>query len=93
MVLCGSMPEYLVWVTKQQSDLVDKVPEESRSNYQYSGPGVLAKMVIKAIPASNYITTVQNLKQNSMVLTKADALKNHDTSPVESIKVRRRLDS
>jgi hypothetical protein len=33
MRLCDSMPEYLVWVTKQQSDLADKVPEESRSNY------------------------------------------------------------
>jgi hypothetical protein len=80
--LCDSMPEYLVWVTKQQSDLVDKAPEESRSNYQYNGPRVLAKMTTRAIP-SDYITTVQNLKQNSMVLAKIDALKNHDTSPVE----------
>jgi hypothetical protein len=83
MGLCDSVPEYLVWVTKQQSDLVDKVPEESRSNYQYFGPRVLAKMVIRAIP-SDCITAVQNLKQNSMVLAKIDALKNHDDSPVES---------
>jgi hypothetical protein len=64
MRLCDSMPEYLVWVTEQQSDLVDKVPEESRANYQHFGPRVLAKMVIRGIP-SDYITTVQNLKQNS----------------------------
>jgi hypothetical protein len=83
MRLCGSMPEYLVWVTKQQADLVDKIPEESRANYQYFGPRVLAKMVIRGIPP-DYITAVQNLKQNSMVLAKIDALKNHDDSPVES---------
>jgi hypothetical protein len=66
MRLCDSMPGYLVSVTKQQSDLVDKAPEESRSNYQHHGPRVLAKVVIRAIP-SDYITTVQNLKQNSML--------------------------
>jgi hypothetical protein len=35
MQLSGSMPEYLVWVTKQQADLVDnKIPEKSRPGYQ-----------------------------------------------------------
>jgi hypothetical protein len=43
MQLIDSMPEYLVWVTKQQSDLVDKIPEESRSSYQYFGPSVMSK--------------------------------------------------
>jgi hypothetical protein len=67
-----------------QSDLVvDNAPEVSRSTYQYAGPKVLAKMIIKAIP-SDYITAVQNLKQNSVVLAKIDALQNHDTSSVES---------
>jgi hypothetical protein len=41
-------------------------------------------MTTKAIP-SDYITTVQNLKQNSMVLAKiAAALSTHDGPPVES---------
>jgi hypothetical protein len=82
MQLSGSMPEYLVWVTKQQSDLVDKIPEESQSGYQYFGPSVLAKSIIKTIP-SDYITAVQNLKQNSMVLAKIAALEDLDDPPVE----------
>ena len=75
MQLSDSMPEYLVWVTKQQSDLVDKIPEESRPGYHntFFDPSVLAKTIIKTIP-SDYITTVQNLKQNSMALAKIDAL-------------------
>jgi hypothetical protein len=83
MQLSGSMPEYLVWITKQQADLVDKIPEKSRPGYQYFGPSVLAKTIMKTIP-SDYITTVQNLKQNSMVLAKIDALENRDDPPVES---------
>jgi hypothetical protein len=82
MQLSDSMPEYLVWVTKKQSDLVDKIPEESRPGYQYFGPSALAKTIIKTIP-SDYITTVQTLKQNSMVLAKIAALENLDDPPVE----------
>jgi hypothetical protein len=44
---------------------------------------VLAKKSTKSIP-SDYISTVQNLKQNSMVLAKITALSIHDDSPVES---------
>jgi hypothetical protein len=71
----------LVWVTKQQADLVDKIPEKSRPGYQYFGPSVLAKTIIKTIPP-DYITTVQNLKQNSVVLAKIAALENLDDPPV-----------
>jgi hypothetical protein len=81
MQLSDSMPEYLVWVTKQQADLVDKIPEKSRPGYQYFGPSVLAKTIIKTIPP-DYITTVQNLKQNSVVLAKIAALENLDDPPV-----------
>ena len=84
MQLSDSMTEYLVWVTKQQADLVDKIPEKSRPGYPYSGPIVLAKTIMKTIP-SDYITTVQNLKQNCMVLAnKIEALKNHDDPQDES---------
>ena len=44
---------------------------------------MLAKTIIKTIPP-DYITTVPNLKQNSMVLAKIDALKNHDDPQDES---------
>ena len=37
MQLSGSMPEYLVSVTKHQADLVDKIPEKSRPGYPYFG--------------------------------------------------------
>ena len=83
MQLSDSMTEYLVWVTKQQTDLVDKIPEESRPGYQYFGPSVLAKTIIKTTPP-DYITAVQNLKQNSMVRAKIAALENPDDPPVES---------
>ena len=83
MQLSDSMPEYLVSVTQQQADLVDKIPEKSRPGYPYFGPNVLAKTIIKTIPP-DYITTVQNLKQNSMVLAKIAALSSHGDSPVES---------
>jgi hypothetical protein len=84
MQLSDSMPEYLVWATKQQSDLVDKIPEESRPSYTNTllGPSVLAKTIIKTTPP-DYITAVQNLKQNSMVLAKIAALENLDDPPVE----------
>ena len=63
MGLCDSMPEYLVWVTKQQSDLVDKIPEESRPGYPYFGPDVLAKTIMKTkTTPSDYITTLQQCK-------------------------------
>jgi hypothetical protein len=77
MQLSDSMTEYLVWVTKQQADLVDKIPEKSRPGYPHNGPIVLAKNIMKTIPPE-YITTVQNLKQNCMLLAKIDALKNND---------------
>ena len=72
MQLSDSMPEYLVLVTKQQADLVDKIPEKSRPGYPYYGPIVLAKNIMKTIPPE-YITTVQNLKQNCMLLAKIDS--------------------
>jgi hypothetical protein len=71
MQLSDSMPEYLVWVTKHQPDLVvDKIPEEPRPSYQHSGPSVLSKTVIKAIP-SDYIPPAEEKGIQDFVMRRA----------------------
>ena len=71
-------------MTEMHGGLCKMIPEDKRPQYQYSGEDVLAKIIIKAVP-SEYVTTVQRLKENAMILAKIDALEHKDDeSPIES---------